>query len=313
MNQGLPSNGVLAVVVAYRPDREEFKALMEALAPQVQAVLVVDNTPADEDSVAAMLDPMLPSMPHVRHARMGINVGIAAAQNLGIHMALEEGFEFILFSDQDSVPEPAMVERLLSVIRTLAGKGVRTACVCPAYTNSGSDRLNRFQVHHAGHVFHSSVDAAEAVPFMEVVTAISSGSLMPASVFRDVGLMCEGYFVDFVDTEWCLRARNQGYAIYGTALARMRHCEGGARFRVWYGRWTTFAEYSPSRLKGRFRNAVWLLRSAHVPMRWKLRSSWTWLGDAYAHLLFGRDRLRKLAAIVGGIRLGLHGAVGHPT
>ena len=42
---------------------------------------------------------------------------------------------------------------------------------------------------------------------------ITSGSFIPISIFNDVGFMREELFIDFVDIDWCLRARAKGYEI----------------------------------------------------------------------------------------------------
>ena len=99
------SGEVLAVVVTYHPQAGALQTLLEALATQVDGLLVIDNTPGSAEHVERMLGPLRVGMPHLRLRRNGANLGIAAAQNIGIRKALEEGFDYVLFSDQDSLPD----------------------------------------------------------------------------------------------------------------------------------------------------------------------------------------------------------------
>jgi rhamnosyltransferase len=45
-------------------------------------------------------------------------------------------------------------------------------------------------------------------------------------VFSDVGLMREGFFVDYVDTEWGLRAKTIGLDICGVFSVQMQYRMG---------------------------------------------------------------------------------------
>ena len=49
-------------------------------------------------------------------ARLGENQGIAAALNIGVEEAIRGGARYVLLSDQDSLPDADMVERLISCL-----------------------------------------------------------------------------------------------------------------------------------------------------------------------------------------------------
>jgi rhamnosyltransferase len=122
--------------------------------------------------------------------------------------------------------------------------------------------------------------------------------------------MREDFFIDHVDTEWCHRARALGFRNFGTARTRLAHHLGDALFRVWYFGWQRHSEYSPVRLYYRFRNFILLCRLPHVPLRWAMRASWYWLGNAYAHCLFAERRWANLRAVARGLWDGMRGRSG---
>lgn len=304
------SGGVLAVVVTYHPQGAGLQPLLRALAPQVDGLLVVDNTPGSPDHIEYLLAPLRAVMPHLRLQRSGTNLGIAAAQNIGIRVALDEGFEHVLLSDQDSLPDADMVAALRDCCVQLQAQGVRVACVCPEYFDETTGQVFRFQVEETGHLLYRSVASNPALPAQEIITTISSGTLVSRAALQQVGGMREDFFIDHVDTEWCHRARALGFHNYATARARLVHRLGEAPFRVWYFGWRQHSEYSPARLYYRFRNFVLLCRLPHVPLRWSLRAGWYWLGNAYAHCLFARHRPANARAIALGLWDGLRGRSG---
>lgn len=301
---------ILAVVVAYLPDNASLRALLRSLLAQVDQVLIVDNTPADDDRVHAAIADFAELLSTLRLVRLGENLGIAAALNVGIQVAIIEGFDYALLSDQDSLPTASMVEQLLSVAQKLQSRGFHIGCVGPTYVDHITGQTFGFQVQEPGHFFYSTFASERADPWVEVVAVITSGSLIPCGVFADVGTMREDYFIDSVDTEWCHRARHHGYKLYGTSHAKMEHQLGDHTFPVWYLRWRPFSGYSPLRLYYRFRNFVLLCRSGYVPWRWKVRATWYFLGNFYAYTLFSTQRWQNLCFIARGFADGARGLAG---
>lgn len=304
------TQSVLAVVVAYRPDVESLVLLLRALLSQVDEALIVDNSPAAEDDVHAAIVGFPELLSSLRLLRVGSNIGIGAALNIGIQTAIDKGFKYVLLSDQDSLPAHDMTAQLVRVARDLLANGVRVGYVGAAYVDGITGHSFGFQVQEADRYFYSTRAADAADPWVEVITGITSGSLHPCRVFADVGMMREDWFIDYVDTEWFHRARALGYRLFGTPRAVLGHSLGDRSFRVWYGRWRNFSGYSPQRLYYRFRNFVLLMRCGHVPSRWKVRACWYWLGNAYAYLLFSPNRWQNLKFTCRGLWDGLRGRVG---
>lgn len=294
----LDPRSVLAIVVTFHPKRSLLLSLVSALKAQVESVLLVDNTPLDDQSTAAVLNDVAKLAPLVRIARLGRNFGIAVAQNVGLNMALDEGFGYVLLSDQDSIPGDNMVSVLRDSCELLQ-RDYLVGCICPQYFDNTSAQAMPFQVHVPGSIFYKSTHVAS--PWLEIITTISSGALIPAETIRAVGPMRDDFFIDHVDTEWCHRARALGFHNFGTTQARLTHCLGDAPFRVWYFGWRRASEYSPIRLYFRFRNFILLCRLPHVPLRWRIRATWYWLGNMYAHCFFGPHRSRNARAILLGL------------
>lgn len=250
---GAPS--VCAVVVTYRPDPETLRAVLDAVAPQVQALAVVDNTGAP------VLDGLAP--PAATLLEQPANVGLARAQNIGIAWAREHGHSHVLILDQDSVADPDMVAHLLAALDEL-GETRRVGAVGPRYHDPRTGEDAPF-IEVAFPMSRKLWCGAE--PHIRCDFLISSGALVPLAVLDDVGDLDEGLFIDNVDMEWSFRARSRGYALFGVCAARMQHRLGDARRPVFGGR-AHVVTHGPVRLYFIMRNRVALYRRRHTPRVW---------------------------------------------
>lgn len=301
---------VIAIVVTFLPEPQRFAELLRELLTQTDAILVIDNTPAWNHDAERVAMAMPEHGNQLRIARCGDNVGIGAALNIGLAAAISEGFDYILLSDQDSLPDGAMTEKLTRVMAEVKGSGRRVACVMPCYVDEVTQHRFGFQVQQRKDLFYSTCDPDQAKPWIEVVSGITSGSLYDADVFASVGTMKEEYFIDLVDTEWFHRARALGFGLFATSEAVLYHRQGDTMFPVWYLRWRPFTGYKPPRLYYRFRNIVALYSAGYVPFLWKIRAGWFWLGNIYAYLLFSPNRRRNARYIFRGLYDGIRGRMG---
>jgi rhamnosyltransferase len=301
---------VMAITVTYHPLAEVFAPLLEKLIAQTSRVIVVDNTPGEPDTLLQTLiaDSSNPNCCLIM--RMGENVGIARAINVGVECARGLGADFVLLSDQDSLPADDMVENLYRAYLELTNQGLLVGAVGPTFTDLHTGLTYPFQVKLPGHFFYGHKAAAADAPHVEALTLITSGTLIPVSVLQEVGLMREDFFIDQVDIEWCHRARWKGFHLFGTGWAAMSQRMGEAQLRVWYLRWRNESAYSPLRIYYRLRNFVALWKLDFIDWRWKVRSSWYYLGIVFTHVFFGRQRLETLRMAAKGIWHGLLSRMG---
>jgi rhamnosyltransferase len=296
-------NRVFCVVVSYLPDTEVLRALLDTLLAQTAGIIVVDNTPAEDRRVESLCATL--AQDTLRLTRLGKNRGIACALNIGIDAALAAGATHVLLSDQDSLPAPDMVEKLLRAHMDLLGAGQRVGAVGPTYTDRHTSITFPFQVEVPGRFFYQHRRPDVMHPIVEALTLITSGTLISTPVLRDVGPMREDFFIDHVDIEWCHRARAAGYAMFGVGAAVMFHSMGDHALRVWYFGWRQESAYSPVRVYYRVRNFVALCRVPTIRWRWKVRNGWYAIGVVYTQALFGERRLASLRMAVRGLWDGL--------
>jgi len=283
---------VFAVVVAYHPNPEALTRLARAIGAGGAHIVVVDNTPSPVE---------LPLPPERSVLRLGDNMGIARAQNVGIAYARERGADVIVFFDQDSAIDSAFVPKLVSGL-TADKPGV----VGAAYF----DETRGFEgaaYKLSPHGYPKQVWGGAAQEPYPVDVRISSGSAATAVTFDVVGLMDEDFFIDYVDIEWCLRVRSKGIPIHVDPTVSMKHSIGNQSVDV--GPLKVFID-GPIRTYYRVRNAFLLARKPGVPVLFSAKEITSELVHHFLQLFVADRRFDRLGAYLVGIWHGLAGVAG---
>lgn len=300
---------IAAIVVTYNPDRDGLIELLQALVPQVDIMFIVDNSPRCRDLVFTYITGSGVDIEKIRISRIGHNLGIGAALNIGIKAAIAEGATWLVMSDQDSLPAPDMVAQLLRTHEQLTRRGEKAGVVGPTYTDLHTGITYPFQVILPSGAYKHGLPS-EDTPCVESLTIITSGSLVSAATLADVGEMHEGLFIDYVDIEWCHRARSLGYKHFGVHAATMYQRLGDSFLSVWLFGWRRESGYNAIRIYYRSRNFMLLCRANYIPSRWKIRGAWNLLGFGYSQIVYGAERWLKLNMFFRGIVHGIKGRMG---
>ncbi len=256
-----PGHEVCAVVVSYHPDPTTIGRLIDSVARQVGAVVLVDNASDGgwQPAVAATL--------HVVGGALlaqPTNVGLAAAQNVGIEWARAHGYRYILLLDQDSQPGGDMVAALVQALRTLSAAG-QVAAVGPRFHDLREHRDAPFV--RLRFPLNRKLWCEQPAQVIACDFLIGSGMLIPLEVLDRVGPMDAGLFIDNVDLEWGFRAQAQGCTLHGVCAATMHHRLGDARRALPFGLGQVVV-HGPGRLYYMMRNRVLLYRLPHTPRVW---------------------------------------------
>jgi rhamnosyltransferase len=136
---------------------------------------------------------------------------------------------------------------------------------------------------------------------------ISSGTAATREVFEVAGTFDEGLFIDFVDTEWCLRCRSKSISIRVVPSAVMHHRIGSKSINLGI---TTVFVHSPVRCYYQLRNCFHLFRKGHIPFLFALRETASVFFNRALLLLFVRDRSAYAKAYFRALRDGSRGVTG---
>ncbi len=285
-----------AVVIFYNPDAACVERA-NRLAKTMHCV-VVDNTFSVRTSVEVGLSATIEYLPN------GENVGIATAINQGVEALIRAGFESAILFDQDSDPPSELLSELPALVTSLSAKGERVAIVGPAYDDARLGGVAPFVRFRACTL--ERVPVAGTQP-LDVDFLITSGSCLSLRCWADVGPMDDALFIDFVDLEWCVRAKRAGYRVLGVPWIKMRHELGGEPVRV-LGR--RYPMHSPVRHYYLFRNAVALIKRPYLPWAWKSTELIKLPGRLVIYSLFPAQRIEHLTMAIRGLWDGWRGRLG---
>lgn len=285
-------NNLFAVLVTYNPSLPKLVTLLQVLKASGVACCVVDNSVGvDFSSVSELCNLVF----------LGDNKGIATAQNVGIEACIAQGAEKIVFFDQDSVISLDFIAQLADAFSDPA-----VSVSAPVFSNEGQGfEYPLVDVDARGLVCKRPLSSfSEAI---DVSTVISSGTMVDTRVFSVVGCMDERLFIDYVDTEWCLRCMAAGISIRVNPQARMLHSIGDQSLRF---RFFVVPVHSPIRRYYRVRNSLLLLRMRHVPLLYSLREIALNNAHQLIILLFVPGRIQYLRHYVFAIVDGVKGVAG---
>lgn len=286
---------VCAVVVTFDPAPDQLRELVHRVREQVSTLVVVDNGPGE---LAGDLGP------GVAVLRQPVNVGLAEAVNRGISWARERGSSHVLVLDQDSWPEPGMVRALLEASAELS-RDHRVGAVGPRQFDPRVGEFAPFV--EVGFPMSRKLHCATGTVRSDFL--IGSGMLVALPVLDEVGEMDEGLFIDNVDLDWCFRARQLGYSVFGVGDARMQHRLGERWVSLLGGR-VRVAQHAPVRLYFIMRNRLALYRRRHTPRIWVAQDIPRVLVKLVLFgVLIGPRRL-NLHYLLSGLLDGFRGATG---
>jgi rhamnosyltransferase len=248
-----PETGI--AVVFYHPDDQCVRRANRFA--DFGLCVVVDNTERTRSCAELGLDDRVVLISN------GDNLGIATALNQGIEYLIDAGCQGALLFDQDSEPTAELLVGLPRMLADLLRDGRRVALLGPAYDDVRLGGVAPFVRFGFPALKRIGPEGSEPI---EVDFLISSASCLNLGAWRDIGPMDDSLFIDFVDVEWCVRARAAHYSVLGTPLLSLQHSLGGEPIRV-LGR--AYPSHSPLRHYYLFRNATNLIMRGYMPWTWK--------------------------------------------
>lgn len=253
---GKENRKIAVGIVTYNPDKERLERNIHLLQENecLGRIYVADNT--------------------------SDNLGVATALNQLCRKALADGYEWLLTLDQDSQPEPHLIDCLAQHIAHIQPQA--TAIICPRIEDVNMGRMYSPRAHGCEYI----------------KSCITAGSMLSLTCWQQVDGFDDGLFIDGVDFDFCLRLRQGGYKIlrvYDTAL----HQEIGKGKAINLGSHRlAIMNHPPERMYYITRNYLAIGKRYHRQAYWGLEV----LKRLFIILVFEKQKLRKLAYFFRGIR-----------
>ena len=296
-----PTMSVCAVVVTHDPDAG-LRERLNRVHGQCGAMIIVDNCSGGKNARRVR---ELAAMPGVELILNPENRGVARALNQGIEPAIARGYHHALMLDQDTVVEGGMVEHLLGVCVSHPDSE-HLAAIGAGYRDPAG------RPGAAADPVPAQSSGVRAAPWDEVGSVITSGCLLPLAAHRQIGPFREEFFIDHVDTDYCLRARAKGFRVVRTRRALMRHSIGTpTRHRILgWQKWTT--NHAPDRRYYMARNDTVLLHEygGYAAGMWALKGLARSARQCKRIALYEDAKALKMLAVMHGWLDALRGRMG---
>ncbi|HZW58243.1 MAG TPA: glycosyltransferase [Nitrososphaerales archaeon] len=226
----LTTTGVSSVIVTYNPDLRKLGRVISALNGDVDSLILVDNASKNQSQIRHI------TQTHVNRTHLIFNTwnkGFVMALNQGLRECFDSGAGFALILTQDTVLPSQAVPEMLKFYNE--HKEMKIGVI------SAQLRLDGEQIPITdGYSLESMV--------------MSTGILVPRTVFQRIGLYRGNFFMYHEDDEFCFRVRSAGYNIVRLNYIQGSHSEGDARVRViiparWRRESDPWQRFSPVRVR----------------------------------------------------------------
>ncbi|WP_294618789.1 glycosyl transferase family 2 [uncultured Bacteroides sp.] len=281
---------LLAVVVLYHPG-EDLVGNINSCLPQVDKLLLWDNTPADAAGRISLAGVCHPE--RLEYRGCGRNVGIGAALNDAVAYAREHGYTHLLTLDQDSFFLDGDFGRYRKSIQ-----------------DYGEDRRVIFSVNYFIKSQRSSLyPVTDTID--EVSSAMTSGTVYPVGLFAELGVFMDELFVWGIDCEYCWRAARKGVRTVCFKNILLQHDLGyqKKKHRL-LGKEVFPNEYPPARTYYNVRNGIILHRLYPEKLNLKAHLRYHLYKRMVFVLLYEQQKIAKWKALWDGFRDGKRGRLG---
>ncbi|AVK50118.1 hypothetical protein AXY43_20170 [Clostridium sp. MF28] len=197
---------VIAGITLFNPNIERLQDNFNGIINQVDEIICVDNGSDNINEVKAIL------MDKIKLIELEENKGIAYALNTMCKYGFENGFNWILTLDQDSVVYPNIINNYLKYI-LLDRCGMLTCNIVDRNFNNTADTF---------------IDS-EGLDYEKIDICITSGAFMPLDIYKEVGGFEDVLFIDSVDYEYCYKLKSSNYFVYRINFCGVLHEVGNGK------------------------------------------------------------------------------------
>jgi rhamnosyltransferase len=267
---------IAGVVILYNPDNSVYENI-KSYEDQVNVLYIYDNSEIINPEFAKEFQ----KKSSTYYISNQVNLGIAKVLNDAANKAIENGFDYLLTMDQDSKAPANLVERLSKK----ASESTQFGIVSPLHSNKFNTHLKEIK------------DTEEYVN-----TTMTSGNLLSLNAYNSVGPFNEDFFIDYVDIEYCLRLKRNGYKIVRLNDLVLEHAEGNI-FKKKMGSKVFYPiNNAPIRYYYKTRNLLYLKNLYKSEFLKLLKIEYlVYIKNIGKMILFENQKFNKISMIVIGI------------
>jgi rhamnosyltransferase len=263
-----------AVVVLYNPN-ESIITNISSYIDTVRCVYIIDNS--DSSNEAIFSDVAFQNK--VKYIFNNGNKGIATALNIGCQLAIEHGMQWALTMDQDS----NFLNFNEKIISFVLNGDVKVALYYPNYIIEGQ-------------VYDKYIKENN-----EPIVVMTSGNLIDLKVYTELGGFEDQLFIDYVDIDYCLKLKKQGYKIANLPGANLNHELGQSEHKTFFSFKGIVTNHSSLRRYYITRNRLYVRKKYRsISKVFYKTETKVFINDLLKIILFEKDKVAKFKSIIKG-------------
>lgn len=221
---------IAGAVIIYNPPKDVYDNILTYIN-QVDFLYIIDNSDNGESSISKInFDKSVKKVINEE------NIGIAAALNIAVSCAIEDGYNLLLTMDQDSRISEKYVSKMIYEFEI----------------NPNIGMLGPFIIHNK----NPKVPENQSSEYVDVV--MTSGSIINLIAYQKAGRFLDKLFIDYVDNEYCLRMKSSGYDIMKVNSVCLYHELGDVKHRKFFSKNIFPTNHSALRWYYRTRNRLYV-------------------------------------------------------
>lgn len=244
------------IIVTFNSEIRNLSQQLGHLRNIFEDIIIVDNSTdlSSKDEIAYLCE-----KEKIELLKVVNNIGIGAAQNLGLQLIKDRGVERVMFLDDDSCFPENEIETLFDQFEMIKDKKPWVIGAGPLVKDVRSGETIAFGWEKN---ILRRIDTDRSVK--EVAFLISSGSLYDFNILTNqIGFLREDYFLDGIDMELGLRITSKGYKTVVIGSSKMIHYLGDHVKKDNFGK-TFYAHEDPVRLYYQTRNHLLILKDLPI-------------------------------------------------
>ena len=191
---------IAAVVVWYNPQNlKDPLANIKSYCSKCEKIYIVDNSSLNNKNLAEQIK-------NAVYIPLFNNLGIAKALNTGCSKAFEDGFEWCMTMDQDSIWKDKELENFIKKFQQKYTEDSLIKSFAPQIKNP----VNHSFLGNIKKMFFKEAELKDEF----VHRVICSGNIINLKTFIEIGKFNEEFFIDEVDHEYCFRLIQNNYKIF---------------------------------------------------------------------------------------------------
>jgi len=184
--------------------------------------IVVDNGSSDQSVIAIQKE-----FPEVKVIETGKNLGYAGGNNVGIRYALENGADYILILNNDTIVDSQLFKAFINAATKIHEDAILSAKIYYFNDRKKIWYAGGQQIKQTARFKHVGIGCndndKDYKTIMETDYASGCALFTNASVFRNIGLFDEKYFLTYEETDFCYKAKKKNIKCYVVPEAKVWH------------------------------------------------------------------------------------------